>query len=60
MSAYAYTEEQLVEQTASGWFAELGWAAVSAVEETFGNPSPGLVATRSHPMGGGVRGGGEN
>ena len=25
MSAYAYTEDQLVEQPAIGWFAELGW-----------------------------------
>ena len=36
MSAHAYTEDQLVEQPAIGLFAELGWAAVSASEETFG------------------------
>ena len=35
MSAHADTEDQLVEQPASGWFAELGWTAVSAVVETF-------------------------
>jgi type I restriction enzyme R subunit len=36
MSAHAYTEDQLVEQPASGLFAELGWQTVSALEETFG------------------------
>ena len=36
MSAHAYTEDQLVEQPAIGLFAELGWATVSASEETFG------------------------
>ena len=30
MTAHAYTEDQLVEQPAIGWFAELGWIAVSA------------------------------
>jgi type I restriction enzyme, R subunit len=33
---HAYTEDQLVEQPAIGLFAELGWATVSALEETFG------------------------
>jgi type I restriction enzyme R subunit len=33
---HAYTENQLVEQPAIGLFAELGWATVSALEETFG------------------------
>jgi type I restriction enzyme R subunit len=33
---HAYTEDQLVEQPAIGLFAELGWATVSASEETFG------------------------
>lgn len=33
---HAYTEDQLVEQPAIGLFAELGWATVSAMEETFG------------------------
>ena len=33
---HAYTEDQLVEQPAIGLFAELGWSAVSALEETFG------------------------
>ena len=34
--SHAYTEGQLVEQPAIGWFAELGWQTVSALEETFG------------------------
>jgi type I restriction enzyme R subunit len=54
MSAHAYTEDQLVEQPAIGLFAELGWTTVSALEETFGAPSPGLAATLSHPMGEGA------
>src|SRR5450759_215854 len=33
---HAYTEDQLVEQPAIGLFAELGWQAVSAMEEAFG------------------------
>jgi hypothetical protein len=33
MSAHAYTEDQLVEQPASGLFAELGWQTVSALKE---------------------------
>jgi type I restriction enzyme R subunit len=32
----AYTEDQLVEQPAIGLFPELGWTAVSALEEFFG------------------------
>ncbi len=36
MNPHAYTEDQLVEQPAIGLFAELGWATVSALEETFG------------------------
>jgi type I restriction enzyme R subunit len=44
MSTHAYTEDQLVEQPAIGLFAELGWTTVSALEETFGAPSPGLAA----------------
>jgi len=51
---HAYTEDQLVEQTAIGLFAELGWITVSALEETCGAPSPGLSATLSHPMGEGA------
>ena len=51
---HAYTEDQLVEQPAIGLFAELGWQTVSAMEEVFGAPSPGLSATLSHPMGEGV------
>jgi type I restriction enzyme R subunit len=47
---HAYTEDQLVEQPAIGLFAELGWTTVSALEETFGAPSPGLAATPSHPL----------
>jgi type I restriction enzyme R subunit len=54
MSGHAYTEDQLVEQPAIGLFAELGWQTVSALEETFGAPSPGLAATLSHPMGEGA------
>ena len=50
----AYTEDQLVEQPAIGLFAELGWQTVSALEEIFGAPSPGLSATLSHPMGEGA------
>ena len=53
---HAYTENQLVEQPAIGLFAELGWTTVSAMEEILGSaePSPGLSATRSHPMGEGA------
>lgn len=36
MSAYAYSEDQLVEQPAIGLFADLGWQTLSAMEETFG------------------------
>jgi type I restriction enzyme R subunit len=36
MSAHAYTEDQLVEQPATGLLAEHGWQTVSALEETFG------------------------
>jgi type I restriction enzyme R subunit len=54
MSAHAYTEDQLVEQPAIGLFAELGWTTVSALQEMFGAPSPGLAATLSHPMGEGA------
>jgi len=49
MGPHAYNEDQLVGQPAIGLFAELGWQAVSALEETFGAPSPGLSATLSHP-----------
>jgi hypothetical protein len=54
MVVHAYTEDQLVEQPAIGLFAELGWSTVSALEETFDAPSPGLAATLSHPMGEGA------
>src|SRR5438876_1198491 len=54
MSAHAYNEDQLVEQPAISLFAELGWQTASALEETFGAPSPGLPATLSHPMGEGT------
>src|SRR5690242_18009871 len=42
MSPGDYTEELLVEQPAIDLFAVLGWAIVSAKEETFGfaEPSP--------------------
>ena len=36
MSPHPYTEDQLVERPAIGVFADLGWATVSAMEETFG------------------------
>ncbi|HZR16860.1 MAG TPA: hypothetical protein VFE51_05990 [Verrucomicrobiae bacterium] len=39
---HAYTEDQLVERPVIGLFAELGWATVSAAEETFEAPSPRL------------------
>ncbi|MGD0539097.1 MAG: hypothetical protein ABSC03_15790 [Verrucomicrobiota bacterium] len=41
---HADIEDQLVEQPAIGLFAELGWSTVSALEATFGAPSPGLAA----------------
>jgi len=44
VSTHAYLKDQLVEQPAIGLFAEIGWQAVSALEETFGTPSPGLAA----------------
>ncbi|MEO8224319.1 MAG: type I restriction endonuclease, partial [Gammaproteobacteria bacterium] len=36
MTSHAYTEDQLVEQPAIALFADLGWATVSAMDETFG------------------------
>lgn len=45
MSAHAYTEDQFVERPVIGLFAELGWQTVSALEETFSPPSPGLAVT---------------
>ncbi|MHB8522449.1 MAG: hypothetical protein ACYDH9_17045 [Limisphaerales bacterium] len=54
MSAHTYAEDQLAEQPEVGLFAELGWTTVSAPEEPFGVPSPGLAATLSHPMGEGA------
>lgn len=35
MTAYLYTEDNLIEQPAIRLFAELGWATVSASEESF-------------------------
>jgi len=40
MSPSDYTEELLVEQPAVDLFAELGWAMVSATEESFGSAEP--------------------
>ena len=40
MSPEGYTEDQLVEQPAIELFAELGWATVSASEESFGSAEP--------------------
>ena len=34
--SHAYTEDQLMERPAIGLFADLGWRAVSALEESFG------------------------
>jgi type I restriction enzyme R subunit len=51
---HPYSEDQLVEQPAIGLFAELGWQSASALEETFGAPSPSLAATLSQPMGEGA------
>lgn len=36
MNLHAYTEDQLVEQPATGLFAEPGWITVSGMEEAFG------------------------
>lgn len=36
MTPHTYTEDHLVEQPAIQLFAELGWTAVSAMEEVFG------------------------
>lgn len=36
MSPHTYTEDQLVEQPAIQLFSDLGWTAVSALEEVFG------------------------
>ena len=36
MTPHGYTEDQLVERPAISLFADLGWQAVSAIEETFG------------------------
>jgi hypothetical protein len=46
MATHAYTEGQLVEQPATGLFAELGWLTVSAIEEVFG---PGKTLRRDTP-----------
>jgi len=40
MSPSDYTEELLVEQPAIDLFAELGWATMSAVEESVGSAEP--------------------
>lgn len=36
MTTHSYTEDQLVEQPASGLFSALGWQTVSAMDELFG------------------------
>jgi type I restriction enzyme R subunit len=43
----AYTEDQLVEQPAIELFAELGWTAVSASDESFGTTGTLLRETKS-------------
>ena len=40
MSSEGYTEDRLVEQPAIELFADLGWATVSASEESFGSAEP--------------------
>ena len=40
MSPEGYTEDRLVEQPAIELFAELGWATISASEESFGSAEP--------------------
>jgi type I restriction enzyme, R subunit len=40
MSRSDYTEELLVEQPVIELFAELGWAPISATEESFGSAEP--------------------
>jgi hypothetical protein len=62
--SHAYTEDQLVEQTAIGLFAAMGWQTISALEETFGTAgtlsretktrgqSLGFVRSRRDPRGG--------
>ena len=53
MPAHAYTEDQLVEQPAIQLFKELGWQAVSALDEifgakgTFGRETPSEVVLES-------------
>ncbi len=44
--SHAYTEDRIVEQPAIGLFAELGWATVSALAETFGKTGTLLCATK--------------
>ena len=51
MSPEGYTEDRLVEQPAIELFAELGWATVSALEESFGSAEP---SPRPSPRGRGV------
>ena len=67
---HAYTEDQLVEQSAIGLFAVLGWTTVSALDEAFRAPSPGPsdnlqtltrpLATLSRPTGEGQVGEGRH
>ena len=45
--SHAHTEDQLVEQSAIGLFAELGWTTVPALEETFGVTGTLLRETKS-------------
>ena len=40
MNPQGYTEDELVEQPAMELFAELGWSAVSALEESLGFAEP--------------------
>lgn len=47
MSPSDYTEEFLVEQPAVDLFAELGWATVSATEESFGSAEPSALPSPS-------------
>ena len=50
MSAHAYTEDQLVEQPAIGWFAELGWAVAGPT------PNAGVAGVAGEPRDAGLLG----
>jgi type I restriction enzyme R subunit len=47
---HAYTQDQLVEEPAIGLFAELGWATVSVLVETFGATGTLLLETQGEVL----------